>query len=239
MLQMAWFASLPDSVSPSATNKRTRSYTIGTTENRPRRYEEVEQVHSSIPGCSKTIYRMEESDFDVLLEKPMRHDDWKTEEERKVMCLRSDVNPVPDRTRLMLFLRHLSGSHHMDLLSTWSISKEQISKDIDVVAKIVDEIFTAKLPKFEDTPEFASQCELRRIGFRNLCRQGNEIFDGAILAGDEIVFPIVLPSTLEHDNPVSYYSDKIKGYGINVQAICDSNKIRYPRIILFILRNFS
>jgi hypothetical protein len=156
-------------------------------------------------------YQMPFESINKLLD--MRYSNLQLKEKYAKM---SGTKPISCEIMLHCTLRYLAGGSYHDIRVTASITKASFYRLVWHTINVINNCTSLdiKLPTIEQLPAI-------REGFKSISRDG--IMDGCIGALDGYLMRITAPSFAECGNVGAYFSGHYCTYGVNVQAMCDTD----------------
>ena len=154
-----------------------------------------------LEGSFRRKYRMEQVDFDALVEALRPH----IENSR---C-RGWKGRVPKERMVALTLRWLAGASYLDVMDVHGISKATV---YGVVDRVVSAINKSSVGRFD----FENNLEARANSFRARSTMG--ILSNCVGAVDGLFVKIICPRSSETLNVRRFWSGHKHGYGLNLQA---------------------
>ena len=167
---------------------------------------------SNQPEIFKRHLRMDLASFKVLLE-IIRAD---LEVDARMAALRG--GPIIPELCLFCTLRYLAGGSYLDIHDRTGISRSSFYRVLWKTCKAIAKSNTGDLAF--PWPNSKADCQSIARGFESKSFRG--IIKNCVGAIDGWLLPIITPSRLRVGNVRSYFSGHYQCYGINVQAVCDS-----------------
>ena len=169
-------------------------------------------------GNFNSRYHMDVGKFNILVS---RLRPWITVDFRKSMNSTSGNIPIYPELVVATGLRYLGGELWKSLEDMIGMSYSSVKRVVDMFFDAVDvhESFDIRLPALDDPEDL----ELRRVasGFKD--KSSSEgLFDGVVGAIDGWLCCTNSPIDRDITNKRSYFSGHYKRFGLNVQAMCDS-----------------
>jgi len=126
--------------------------------------------------------------------------------------------PVVPEQRLAITLRFLAGGQALDLLDMAAVSLCSVYQIVWSTVAAINNCKAIDLPDDLDDP---SVCATRAADFQRRSAVP-DAFKGCVGAIDGLFIRIIGRSAKQVKNPRAFYSGHKKGYGVNLQVVCDA-----------------